>query len=304
MSGTDELPTDAEVTVDAALVARLVAEQFPQWAQLPIRPVSSHGTDHWMFRLGPELAVRLPHRGWAVRTLLLERRWLPVVARHLPVRTPEPVGAGEPAPGYPWPWTVARWVRGDPPSADALTRGIELAEDLAGFIRALRDVDPAGAPPTVWPAPLHEEDDRFAQLSARLGDLPDLPDPAALRLAWHAATSAEPCDSHTWIHGDLAPANLLLRDGRLHGVLDFSAMGLGDPASDLRPGWNLLDPKSRAVLRRATGADESMWARARGWVLLQALAQLDGYRDRNAYLAGNARRVLAQITEEVRGGQA
>ena len=137
----------------------------------------------------------------------------------------------------------------------------------------MRALDTTDAPHTAWPRPLHEEDDL---VRANLAALPEELAPARADLValWDEALAAARAATLTWIHGDLTPGNLLLRDGRLAGVLDFGAMGVGDPASDLRVAWNLLPPDAREVFRREVGADDATWARARGWVLLQALAQL------------------------------
>jgi len=165
-------------------------------------------------------------------------------------------------------------------------------------VRAMRALDPTDAPTTAWPRPLHEEDElvrtNLELVADELGPVRD--DVVAV---WDEALAAPRHDgSPVWIHGDLSPGNLLLRDGRLTGVLDFSAMGLGDPASDHRVAWNLLPPAARAVFRDEVGADDATWARARGWVLLQALAQLPYYAERNPPLAANARHVIAELVAE------
>ena len=290
---------DDEVTTDAALVARLVAAQFPDWAGLPVTPVESWGTDNAIYRLGDELSVRMPRIHWAVAPLEREYAWLPRIAPSLPVEVPVPLAFAAPVEEWAWPWTVCRWVEGRHPSTEGGSYDdTALARDLAGFVRAMRALDPSGAPSTAWPRPLHEEDElvrtNLELLADELGSVRD--DVVAV---WDEALAAPRHDGPpVWIHGDLSPSNLLLRGGRLTGVLDFSAMGLGDPASDHRVAWNLLPPAARAVFRDAVGADDATWARARGWVLLQALAQLPYYAERNPPLAANARHVIAQLVAE------
>lgn len=296
---------DDEVETDAALVARLVAEQFPEWASLPVEAVASYGTDNAIYRLGDELSVRMPRIHWAVAPVEREYAWLPRIASALPVEVPLPLALGEPGEGYGWPWTVCRWLEGRHPTIggdDGAQHGAaddaKLAVDLAGFVRAMRALDPAGAPITAWPRPLHEEDElvrtNLELLADELGGARD-----AVVAVWEDALRAPRHEGPpVWIHGDLAPSNLLLREGRLTGVLDFSAMGLGDPASDHRVAWNLLQPTARAVFRTEVGADDATWARARGWVLLQALAQLPYYAQRNPPLAANARHVIAELVAE------
>lgn len=290
---------DDEVETDAALVARLVAAQFPEWAALPVEPVASYGTDNAIYRLGDELSVRMPRIHWAVAPVEREFAWLPRIAPALPVEVPLPLALGAPGEGFGWPWTVCRWLEGRHPSIEGGDYDDEeLAVELARFVRAMRALEPAGAPTTAWPRPLHEEDE-FVRTNLGLVDDEVGRARDAVLAVWEAALAAPHHEEpRVWIHGDLSPGNLLLRDGRLTGVLDFSAMGLGDPASDLRVAWNLLPPSARAVFRAEVGADDATWARARGWVLLQALAQLPYYAERNPPLAANARHVIAELVAE------
>ena len=293
---------DDEVHTDAALVGGLVAAQFPEWASLPVEPIDSNGTDNAMYRLGDELSVRMPRIHWAVDPLVREFEWLPRIAPALPFAAPVPAALGAPGGGFPWPWTVCRWIEGVHPVAGAVEHAERLAADLAAFVLAMRALDPVGAPTTAWPRPLHEEDElvrtNLATLEEELRPVRD--DVVAV---WEDARAAPHATAHTWIHGDLSPGNLLLRDGELVGVLDFSAMGVGDPASDLRVAWNLLPVSARETFRRGVDADDATWARARGWVLLQALAQLPYYAARNPPLAANARHVIAELVAEGRDGR-
>ena len=293
---------DDEVHTDAALVAGLVGAQFPEWASLPVEPVASNGTDNAMYRLGDDLSVRMPRIHWAVDPVVREFEWLPRIAPALPFAAPVPAALGAPGDGFPWPWTVCRWIDGVHPVAGAVEQAERLATDLAAFVLAMRALDPVGAPTTAWPRPLHEEDELVRTNLATLGEelRPVRDDVVAV---WEAALAAPHATAHTWIHGDLSPGNLLLRQGELVGVLDFSAMGLGDPASDLRVAWNLLPAAAREAFRRGVDADDATWARARGWVLLQALAQLPYYAARNPPLAANARHVIAELVAERRGGR-
>jgi aminoglycoside phosphotransferase (APT) family kinase protein len=301
---------DDEVQTDAALAAALVAAQFPDWAGLHVERVPSTGTDNAMYRLGDDLSVRMPRIHWAVAPLEREFAWLPRIAPELPFEAPVPLALGAPGEGFPWPWTVCRWVDGAHPVTDGGAPGggdaDVLARDLGRFVVAMRALDPTGAPTTAWPRPLHEEDQlvrtNLALLEEELRPVHD--DVAGI---WDEALAAPHADRLMWIHGDLSAGNLLVRDGEpgaLVGVLDFSSMGLGDPASDLRPAWNLLPPSARRTFRDAVGADDATWARARGWVLLQALAQLPYYSTRNPPLAANARHVIAELVAERREGRA
>jgi aminoglycoside phosphotransferase (APT) family kinase protein len=142
-----------EADITTALVRRLVAAQFPRWAHLDVTPVASSGTDNAMFRLGDDMAVRMPRIESAAGNIDRERRWLPELAPHLPVDVPTPLAHGRPGPGYPWVWSVVRWVPGTNPTAPA-----ELGLDLAGFVTALRRIDPTDGPPQHRAVPLRERD--------------------------------------------------------------------------------------------------------------------------------------------------
>ncbi|GAA1335812.1 aminoglycoside phosphotransferase family protein [Saccharothrix algeriensis] len=278
-----------EPVIDAPLVRRLLGECFPAWADLPLRRVSSTGTDNALFRLGEDRVVRLPRVGWAAPGIEHERAWLPVLAPHLPVPVPEPLGLGRPAAGYPWPWAVHRWLDG----ANPTTAPPGLGRDLAGFVAALRRVDPSGAPAASRGRPLAARDEATREAIGALGDRIDAP---AVTAAWEAALSAPRWrGAAVWTHADLSPGNVLLRDGKLGAVIDFSTAGVGDPAADLPVAWNLLTPPERADFRAALGDDEATWRRGRGLALSIALIQLPYYRDTNPALAANSRHVIEQV---------
>jgi aminoglycoside phosphotransferase (APT) family kinase protein len=283
----DELPTDA------GLVRRLLATQFPDWAELPVARVPSSGTDNALYRLGDELVVRLPRIGWAVGGVDREVEWLPRLARHLPLEVPAPVAKGVPGEGYPWPWAVYRWLEGENAVLGALADADGLARELGRFVRALRAIDRTGAPPAGRAKPLAERD---AETRAALADLRGLIDTGPPAAAWEEALGAPAWDGEpTWIHGDLMPGNLLLREDRLAAVIDFAGVGLGDPAVDLIVAWNLLPAGARDVYRGELDVDDTTWARGRGWALSVALIQLPYYWETNRALAGNARHVLREL---------
>ncbi|MET1076238.1 MAG: aminoglycoside phosphotransferase family protein [Umezawaea sp.] len=287
---------DDEIDIDTHLVRALLADRFPRWADLPVRAVPSTGTDNAMFRLGDDLAVRLPRVGWAVKGVELEQRWLPVLAPHLPVAIPDPVALGAPACGYPWPWSVYRWLPGTNPVLDALADPHALAVAVADFVTALRAVDTTGAPAAGRGVPLARRDTGTRQAIAQLAGVVDTD---AVTGAWEEALRAPVWDGEpVWVHGDLSPGNLLLTDDTLSAVIDFGALGVGDPACDLISAWNLLPPHARGTLRDALDADDATWARGRGWALTIALLQLPYYRDTNPGLAANARHVIDQVVAD------
>lgn len=286
-----------EIDIDAPLVRRLVARRFPAWAELPVSRLRSSGTENAMFRLGPDLVVRLPRHPGAVADVTHERDWLPRLGPGLPVAAPEPVGSGEPDGDFPWPWSVYRWLDGANPVAGAVKEPEQLAKELGAFVAALRRTATVDAPKGYRGGPLTGQDEStreaLAQLAGRI-------DTAEAAVRWERALAAP---AHTgppvWAHGDLSPGNVLVTaEGRLSAVIDFGCAGVGDPAVDLIVAWNLLPAPARCVFRDAVGADDAEWARGRGWALSIALVQLPYYRRTNPVLAENARHTIGEVLAE------
>ena len=284
-----------EIETDASLVRRLLADQFPRWADLSITPVPSYGTDHDIYRLGDELVVRLPRVGWATRQAAKEVVWLPKLAPHLPLALPVQVATGHPAAGYPHAWSIYEWLPGD--NANGTIGDLDQAAvDLAAFIRALRQVDTTDAPPRppgARGAPLIESDTVVRRSIAALGDRID--GPAVLGI-WEESRDAPPWDGpEVWVHGDLLPGNLLVVDGRLSAVIDFGGLNVGDPACDLQPAWNVFAGASRERFRSELEVDDASWLRGRGWALAQSVTALPYYWDTNPGMIRQALNALTQV---------
>ncbi|WP_228078734.1 aminoglycoside phosphotransferase family protein [Streptomyces profundus] len=291
---------DDEPDIDASLVSRLIAVTFPRWDGLPVVPVPSSGTDNAMFRLGKALVVRLPRTAWAAGTVETEDRWPTVLASHLPVSIPVPLEVGEPAEGYPWRWSVHRWLPGVNPVAGEVVAPLHLAEDLGEFVNALRAVDAREGPRAGRGVPLAHRDgptrDALAQLAAL--DREDEPlDLEAITRIWDEALTLPPYEGRDhWLHGDLSPGNVLVGpDGRLNAVIDFGVVGIGDPSVEQMVAWNLLPAEARPTFRSLLGSDEVTWARGRAWALSISLIQLPYYRLTNPLLAANSRHVIHEI---------
>ena len=291
-----------EVDIDVALVRRLVETQFPQWADLPIAPVLPMGTDNALFRVGDEMVARLPRREQATAALEKEREWLRQLAPALPVPIPLPLGDGEPAEGYPFPWSIYRWIEGEPATLANIDDAERFASDLAEFVAALEAIDASGGPVPgehnfFRGVALRERD---AAARAAISALGSSIDGDAAIAAWDAALAApEWARAPVWIHGDLDVRNLLVANGRLSGVIDFGGLGVGDPACDVMVVWKVLTPQTRAVFRAVLGVDDATWARSRGWALSQAVIALSYYRvSTNATLVREAERWLAAVLEE------
>ncbi|MFJ9469983.1 aminoglycoside phosphotransferase family protein [Streptomyces caniferus] len=286
--------------VDDGLVRRLIAGQFPQWAGRAVERVASGGTVNAMYRLGDAMVVRLPLVRGGAQDVAMEREWLPRLAPRLPVAVPEVLGGGEPAEGYPWPWSVYRWLAGENPEAGALSEPLLLAEDLAGFVATMRSITLPGAPAAYRGGPLATLD---ASTRAAIEELRGIPqegiDCDAAAAVWEDALRTPAWDGPpVWLHADLMPGNLLVDGGRLTSVIDFGCMGVGDPACDLFPAWNLLPAPARQVFREALDVDDASWARGRGRTLSQALIALPYYRRTNPAMAHNARHVIRAMLGE------
>jgi aminoglycoside phosphotransferase (APT) family kinase protein len=263
-----------ELEIDEALVRRLLDEQFPQWVDVPLRPIEPRGTVNAIFRLGDDLSVRLARRDGPTKPQHKELEWLPRLAQFLPVEIPVPVAQGRPSAGYPWFWDIHTWVEGETVPVEEIDV-IQAARDLAALVRALQRVSPAGAPPGRG-IPLAERDKEFRHWLARFdGNV-------AVTVEWERALAAPAWDGPpVWHHGDLDVRNWLVRDGRISGVIDWGATGVGDPACDVMVAWKLHSPAARDAFREALPTDDATWKRARGWVLSQAVAILAYYTPAN-----------------------
>jgi aminoglycoside phosphotransferase (APT) family kinase protein len=285
----------AEVHVDETLVRVLLQAQFPELASLPLRVVDS-GWDNVMFRLGDDLAVRLPRRAIAADLTDNEQRWLPQLAPRLPLPIPAPVHIGAPGNGYPWRWSVVRWIAGiaadlSPPARGQATR-------LSGFFDALHVEAPAGAPHNAFRGvPLANRVEAFEIRVHRLGEAAHTIDPAVLRI-WELALAAPIDVAPTWIHGDLHARNVMVEDGVITGIVDWGDIAAGDRATDLAAIWMLFeDPADRlAAVGALRTVSDATWVRARGWaVLFGVLLLATGLVDhpRHAAIGANTLRRLA-----------
>ncbi|HEV2593475.1 MAG TPA: aminoglycoside phosphotransferase family protein [Gaiellaceae bacterium] len=266
--------------VDDALVRRLVDEQFPEWRDLPLTRVEPSGTDNAIFRLGDELAVRMPRRPDATPENDKLHDWLPLLAPQLPVEVPLPVALGR---GL----SVVTWVVGETPIGQTID-----ADELVAFVRALQRCDTKDAPqPGAGRGNPLGDRDEYVQLA-----LDQLDVPGARELWTRACAAPEWSRERVWLHADIDARNVLVRDGHLTGVIDWGCMGIGDPAVDLMAAFKLLDAAGRERFREALAIDEASWLRAEGWALSQALLALNFYTlETNATLVREAERWLAQL---------
>ena len=284
-----------EVDTDTSLVRRLLADQFPQWADLPIKRIASPGTDNAIYRLGETMSVRMPRIHWATGQIEKEFAWLPTLAPQLPLTIPVPLAKGEPAAGYPHQWAVYRWLAGRNSAETPPTDMHQAARDIADFLHALRQIDPT--PDLLndnsrgMPLALRDADTR--QAIAALGDQID--STAALAVWQEALDAPLPRRDPVWLHGDLLLGNVLVDQGRVSAIIDFGGLAVGEPACDLMIAWSLFSAESRATFRAAMNVDDATWANARGQALSQAVIFIPYYQNTNPVGVRYAQRMLNEI---------
>jgi aminoglycoside phosphotransferase (APT) family kinase protein len=283
----------SEVHINISLVRRLLTEQFPQWAKLPLEPVNSAGTDNAIYRLGDDMAVRLPRFSRVADDVEKEYQWLPRLAPFLPLAIPVPLGKGTPAENYPWPWSIYQWIEGENATIEHIADLRQVAIAIGQFIAALQRIDPADGPLSGRGVPLIIQD---PDTRAAIITLQDVIDADAATAAWDAALQAPVWDGPSvWLHGDLHSGNLLVNNGRLSAVIDFGLLGVGDPACDLMVGWTLLSAETRKIFRTVLPVDDATWERGRGWALSWGLIALAYYLNSNPVLADIARYTIGQV---------
>lgn len=291
-----------QVAIDVSLVERLVAEQFPEWADLPVRPVALGGWDNRTFHLGDGMLVRLPSAEGYVLQVDKEQRWLPRLAPQLPLPIPAPLGMGRPSDAYPWPWSIYRWLKGEPVATAEVADMTQFATDLAAFLNALYRIDATGGPApgshNFWrggPLDVYDGETRDA-LVALDGQI----DTDTAQEVWETALATQWESDPVWFHGDIAVGNLLVEDGRLCAVIDFGTSGVGDPACDLAITWTFFSGESREAYRRSLPFDAGTWARGRAWALWKALILTAGHADTNARESLTTRQIIDEILADHR----
>lgn len=288
------------VEIDVPLVRELIAEQFPEWAGLDVRPVANGGWCNRTFHLGDTMSVRLPSAERYVAQVEKEHHWLPVLAPQLPLPVPVPLGLGKPGEGYPWPWSVYAWIAGDRSSLQTIADLTVFAADLADFLLALWKIDASDGPPAgthnffrggaleVYDAETRRSIDILS------GEI-DVP---LITEMWERALASTWENKPVWVHGDVAEGNLLTRDGRLAAVIDFGSSGTGDPACDLVIAWTLFDEPAARAFRTRVGLDAETWERARGWCLWKALIVVAGAPGTNSLVKEQHRGWLDRIVAD------
>lgn len=291
-------------TMTVTLVERLITAQFPAWADLPITPAVPQGWDNRTFRLGTTMSVRLPSAVGYVAQVEKEHRYLWQLAPLLPLPIPVPLAQGVPAAGYPYPWSIYRWLPGDTAVTAPIADLPQFATEVGHFLAALQQIDPSAGPPPGWHSqqrggPLTAWDADTRRAIAALGDTIDA---EAVTGVWDAALAAPWHGAPVWFHGDVAVGNVLVQDGRLSAVIDWGCAGVGDPACDTVMAWTLFRGESRDAFRAALPLDTTTWARGRGWAVWKALITLVADRYTDPAKADEARRVINAVLADHQHG--
>lgn len=283
--------------IDAPLVRRLVATQFPKWKDLPIRSVALSGWDNRTFHLGNDMLVRMPSAAEYEFQVEKEHKWLPKLAPYLPLPIPTPLAMGKPSNDYPWKWSIYRWLEGETAATGRIDNLVDFAANLAQFLVALQSIDS-----TNGPAPGLHSFYRGGSLTIydtetrkAIEALKDKIDVATAIEIWEAALATTWSKKPVWVHGDMSAGNLLVKEGRLSAVIDFGQLAVGDPACDLAIAWTLFKGKSRAVFYDNLPLDAETWARGRAWTLWKALVVAAGFTNPNNAESTKCWRIIDEV---------
>lgn len=292
-----------EVQITHSLVEKLIQQQFPQWAHLPIKPVGVSGWDNRTFHLGDDMSIRLPSAECYAAKVKIEQTWLPFLAHHLSVTIPQPIAMGKPSDDYPWNWSVYRWIEGKSANllADDALNLPRIAQGLAQFLRELHAIDTTDVPLAAGPHNFYRGGSLTvydAETRDALTQLQGVIDTDAATAIWNKAISSQWSKKPVWIHGDISAGNILINNGLLSAVIDFGCMGIGDPACDLVIAWTFFYGESQTVFKSLVELDSQTWARARGWALWKALITLAPLEDKMGIEALRQKRIIGELIQE------
>ncbi|MBM7690828.1 aminoglycoside phosphotransferase (APT) family kinase protein [Peribacillus deserti] len=286
--------------INVDLVVRLIKEQFPQWADLEISPVKFSGNDNRTFHLGDHMSVRLPSAACYAAQVEKEQKWLPILANQLSLPISIPLAKGDPSDEYPWAWSINKWLEGETVSPGNINDINQFARDLGIFLIELQSIDASGGPLAGehnfyrgGPLSIYDEESREA-----IENNKDIFNEHLLKEIWELALDSNWNSNPVWVHGDIAPGNLLVKDGILCAVIDFGILGVGDPSCDAAMAWTFFDDNSRKIFKSVLKMDEETWNRARGWALWKALITYNGNKNSNKAIAEESYKIIKIIVDD------
>ncbi|WP_439022243.1 aminoglycoside phosphotransferase family protein [Bacillus thuringiensis] len=286
--------------INVSLVEKLIQEQFPEWAHLEVKSVKLSGHDNRTFHLGDQMSVRLPSDVAYAPQVEKENKWLPLLSKELSLPISSPIAKGNPSEEYPWPWSINKWIEGETVTKEKVRDLNEFAADLGSFLLALQSIDASNGPiagaHNFYRGGLISVYDKEARDA--IENNKDVFDETVLKHLWDLALQSTWKRKPVWIHGDVAPGNLLVKDGKLSAVIDFGILGVGDPACDAAMAWTFFDQNSRNIFKEILRMDEETWNRARGWALWKALITYDANKVSNKIVAEESYRVIQVIVDD------
>lgn len=286
------------VKITKEVVEKLIKDQFPKWAYLDIKPVEKSGHDNRTFHLGDEMTIRLPSGEDYVAQIEKEIQWLPKLKPFITLQISSPIAKGKPNSEYPFPWSINKYIEGETATYDKIHDLNKFAVDLGLFLKELHKIDTTDGPIAGKHNFYRGGDLKIynSETEVALENLKDILPIEELHYIWIQAISSKWENENVWIHGDIAPGNLLVKNGALCGVIDFGIMAVGDPSCDYAMAWTFFDKNIRKAFFNTLECDENTINRARGWALWKALIT---YFDKNIEVANNARFTIQSIIEEL-----
>ena len=288
------------IKIDVDLVSKLINRQFPKWSNLEIKPVEKGGNDNRTFHLGKSMSVRLPSDKAYVPQVEKEQKWLPFLARHLSTPISEPLAKGEPSENYPYPWSVNKWLDGETLTLENIDDLNQFANDLGKFLVELQSIDASGGP-LAGEHNFYRGGDIVVydnECREAINNNINTFNKHLLNEIWELALASKWAGEPVWVHGDIAPGNILIKNGKLCAVIDFGILGVGDPSCDAAMAWTFFDDSSRKTFKNALNFDEETWNRARGWALWKALITYNYNKQSNKNIADESFNIIKEIIND------
>lgn len=287
------------IKIDVDLVSKLINRQFPKWSNLEIKPVKKSGNDNKTFHLGNSMSVRLPSDEVYVPQVEKEQKWLPILSERLSIPISEPLAKGEPSEDYPYPWSVNKWLDGETLTVENIDNSNQFANDLGVFLVELQSIDASGGPLAgehnfYRGGDIAIYDDEFRDAINNVNTF----NKHLLKEIWELALTSKWSGEPVWIHGDIAPGNILIENGKLCAVIDFGILGVGDPSCDAAMAWTFFDDSSRKTFKNALDFDAETWNRARGWALWKTLISYNYNKQSNKAVADEHCKIIKIIIND------